>query len=84
MVEKANFDAVVDATDLLEFAARGESPSGVQRVEMGVLPYFISRGSRVAALDRGRGVLVELGPQEIFPLTDSAALGGPAVGSRSA
>ena len=80
MVEKAHFDAVVDVTDLIEFVARGESPSGVQRVEMGVLPDLISRGSRVTALDRGRGVLVELDPQEISPLTDSAALGRPGAG----
>ena len=74
------FDAVVDATDLIEFAARGESPSGVQRVEMGVLPQLMDQDSRITAFDRARGVFVEVEHEEIAPLTDSGALGGAAVG----
>ena len=50
--------ALVDVTDLVEFTARAESPSGVQRVVLGVLPLLLERGAAAIALDRGRGVFV--------------------------
>ena len=73
------FDAVVDVTDLLEFATRGESPSGVQRVELGVLPYLLDRGCRVIALDRVRGVFVPIDRGELDAITAPGALSGTAV-----
>jgi len=73
------FDAIVDVTDLLEFATRGESPSGVQRVELGVLPHLFAYGCRVTALDRVRGVFVPIERAELATILAAGAIGGAAV-----
>ena len=78
------FDAVVDATDLVEFATRAESPSGVQRVELGVLPHLMDRGARVMALDRQRGAFVQVHPGELAAIVKPGALGGAAVAAAHA
>ena len=59
----------MDVTDLLEFTTRGESPSGVQRVVLGVLPHLVASSAGVIALDRGRGVLVEVEPTRALEAT---------------
>ena len=59
----------MDVTDLLEFTTRGESPSGVQRVVLGVLPHLVASSVGVIALDRGRGAFVELEPTRVLEAT---------------
>ena len=59
----------MDITDLLEFTTRGESPSGVQRVVLGVLPHLVDSAAGVIALDRGRGAFVELEPTRFLEAT---------------
>ena len=56
----------MEITDLLEFTTRGESPSGVQRVVLGVLPHLVESGAGVIALDRGRGTFIELDPTRVL------------------
>ena len=45
-------------SDLIEFYAREESPSGVQRVIEGVVPHFLDSGAIPLVFDRVRGVFV--------------------------
>ena len=60
--------ALLDVTDLLEFYSRGESSSGVQRVIEGVAPHLLEAGFTPIALDRSRGILVEVGRSEFSAL----------------
>lgn len=61
----------LDVTDLLEFYGRSESSSGVQRVIEGLLPHLVGEGLRPVALDRSRGVLVEVGAEAITSMLAS-------------
>lgn len=55
---------LLEATDLVEFYTRRESPSGVQRVIAETAPALRASGAVPVVLDRGRGVLVEVtGPE---------------------
>ena len=56
----AQWSVVVDVTDVVEFWTRQESPSGVQRVIVSLLPPLTAQGARAMVLDRSRGVFVTL------------------------
>lgn len=71
----------MDVTDLLEFTTRGESPSGVQRVVLGVLPHLVEHGADVIALDRGRGAFVEIEPSRMLETTQLGPRGARAAQS---
>ena len=62
----------LDITDLLEFYARRESSSGVQRVIEGVTPHLLEAGLRPVSLDRKRGVLVEIDPHNVRSMIEAA------------
>ena len=64
---------LVDVTDVVEFLARQESPSGVQRVVLGTMPILARHGARAMALDRSRGVFVLLEAREQQQLLDEDA-----------
>lgn len=61
----------LDITDLLEFYARRESSSGVQRVIEGVTPHLVEAGLSPVSLDRSRGVLVEMDPQSVRSMIEA-------------
>ena len=65
---------LVDVTDLVEFLARRESVSGVQRVVAETAPLLIPRiGATCVFLDRSRGVFINLTPAEQHSLIDAGA-----------
>lgn len=65
---------LLDVTDLVEFLQREESVSGVQRVIARTVPLLLERsGARAILLDRGRGVFVELSPEETASLLGDVA-----------
>ena len=64
----------VDVTDVVEFFTRKESPSGVQRVVLGVLPALMESGARLMVLDSSRGLFVELVDQEKAFFADASEI----------
>jgi glycosyltransferase involved in cell wall biosynthesis len=60
----------LDISDLVEFYAREESPSGVQRVIENVAPFFLDRGVIALSFDRARGLLVPIPAAESSCLVD--------------
>ena len=62
-------NVIIDVTDLVEFASRGESVSGVQRVVAHTAPLLVnSLDASCVFLDRHRGVFVALTPDEVQSL----------------
>ncbi len=72
---------LLDVTDLVEFLQRRESVSGVQRViaEMAPLMLAADPQATVVILDRPRGVLVQLTPDETDRLVRRGVTAGQAV-----
>ena len=65
---------LLDVTDLVEFLQRRESVSGVQRVVAETVPLLVERtDARAVLLDRGRGVFVEVSPDEYRVLVAEGA-----------
>lgn len=74
----------IDISDLVEFYAREESASGVQRVIEGITPHFLARDARPIGFDRTRGVFVELSVENVHLMLDpNTERSGRAVLARS-
>ena len=60
---------IIDVTDLVEFASRGESVSGVQRVVAHTAPLLVDSLDAICVfLDRHRGVFIAMTPEEMQAL----------------
>ena len=70
----ASSEVLIDVTDLVEFASRGESVSGVQRVIAETAPLLVdSIAARCVFLDRPRGQFILLDHSEIAVLVHQGA-----------
>ena len=74
MVQHGSSNALIDVTDLVEFASRQESVSGVQRVVAHTAPLLVEAlDATCVFLDRSRGVFISLTPHEQEVLIERGA-----------